>query len=607
MNDSTVKAVEKDIINPTTEQVESPARKSEQEHHHHHVPHPHPHHANIDELDVVEITTKSPYREINFYGTFAAVTLAASSSFGGFLLPATSLTLINADIGPSSNYTWAILAWNVCLTAGGVLVGRLSDIFGRRWFFTSSSLVAIIGHAIGATANNMNQIIAASVFIGLAASAQSSFNYVLAEIVPVKHRFYWMSLMYCIISPISGFGAVFARLFIVNTSASWRWIYYFFIINNFVSLLLWFFFYHPPRFSALHRNRTVWDEVRDLDVGGVILYTGGIVLFTLGISWGGTIYPWKSAHVISCIIVGFLVSVAFVLYEVYMPLNRPLMPMHLWLNRDYTSITILTTVGGMVYFSINVIYPVMVAALFTTDVVLGGLYTCAIAASTSLGQASGSALAVPGGHAREKLILSAMAMTGFIGGMAGVGQSKVISTVLVALGSLAVGLIEGLAIGIVTVVIDQKELGVGGGVFGSVRTLGGVLATAIFSSILTNKLTDYTKDMVVPAALNAGLPTTSLTQFLTALASGSASAISAVPGVTPSIIASAVTANKAAYAKAFQMVFYSSIPFGVLAVVAACFGPKIEDRLTHDVIRRLEGAHLTDNTTSEESIETAKP
>ena len=71
---------------------------------------------------------------------------------------------------------------------GRALVGRLSDIFGRRWFSTVASLIAIVGHAIGATADNFNSLTAAHVFIGLAASAQSSFNYVLAEIVPIRHN-----------------------------------------------------------------------------------------------------------------------------------------------------------------------------------------------------------------------------------------------------------------------------------------------------------------------------------------------------------------------------------------------------------------------------------
>jgi len=50
-------------------------------------------------MDVVALTEKNPYFERNFIGSYLAVCLGALSSYGGFVLPATSLALINADIG----------------------------------------------------------------------------------------------------------------------------------------------------------------------------------------------------------------------------------------------------------------------------------------------------------------------------------------------------------------------------------------------------------------------------------------------------------------------------------------------------------------------------
>lgn len=49
--------------------------------------------------DVVEITHGTPYRDINFLGTYLACALGAVASYGGYVMPATSLALINADIG----------------------------------------------------------------------------------------------------------------------------------------------------------------------------------------------------------------------------------------------------------------------------------------------------------------------------------------------------------------------------------------------------------------------------------------------------------------------------------------------------------------------------
>lgn len=51
-----------------------------------------------------------------------------------------------------------------------------------------------------------------------------------------------------------------------------------------------------------------------MDFGGIVLFSGGLILFLLGLSWGGGLYPWNSAHVIATIVVGIVTLIAFVLY-----------------------------------------------------------------------------------------------------------------------------------------------------------------------------------------------------------------------------------------------------------------------------------------------------
>lgn len=51
------------------------------------------------DIDVVHVTTANPYTEINFIGTYAAITFATCAAFAGFIMPVTSLTLINVALG----------------------------------------------------------------------------------------------------------------------------------------------------------------------------------------------------------------------------------------------------------------------------------------------------------------------------------------------------------------------------------------------------------------------------------------------------------------------------------------------------------------------------
>lgn len=130
------------------------------------------------------------------------------------------------------------------MAIGYTLVGRLSDIFGRRYFFIGGALLGLVGSIIAATAQKVDVLIGANVFIGFAASSQISFTYVTGELVPVRHRFIINGLINAVNIPIGVFGPVIARSFVLHTSAGWRWNYYLTIIlsmlncRNMFSMLL---------------------------------------------------------------------------------------------------------------------------------------------------------------------------------------------------------------------------------------------------------------------------------------------------------------------------------------------------------------------------------
>lgn len=96
-----------------------------------------------------------------------------------------------------------------------------------------------------------------------------------------------------------------ARSFILHTSAGWRSSYYLGIVMSVMALLLYYFMYHPPTYDQLHvHEKSKGQQMAELDYGGIILFTAGMVLFLVGLSWGGTVYPWKSAQVFCTLLIG---------------------------------------------------------------------------------------------------------------------------------------------------------------------------------------------------------------------------------------------------------------------------------------------------------------
>jgi MFS family permease len=137
--------------------------------------------------------------------------------------------------------------------------------------------------------------------------------------------------MYFWVVPPAVFGPSIAYGFVQNTSVSWRGIYYLLITTNGLACICWILFYHPPTFVMLNR-RSRLQLFRDFDWPGIILFSGGLIIFLMGLSWGGVVYSWDSGKVVGTLVGGGVALITFTLWEIYNPMNEPLVPMNLFTN-----------------------------------------------------------------------------------------------------------------------------------------------------------------------------------------------------------------------------------------------------------------------------------
>jgi hypothetical protein len=66
-----------------------------------------------------------------------------------------------------------------------------------------------------------------------------------------------------------------------------------------------------------------------------------------GLNWGGSVYPWKSAHVLCTLLVGIATLVGFGVWEAYCGLDFPLIPMRLFRNTKYVAIVACASIGAV--------------------------------------------------------------------------------------------------------------------------------------------------------------------------------------------------------------------------------------------------------------------
>jgi MFS family permease len=206
-------------------------------------------------------------------------------------------------------------AWTLGSCIGFLLVGRLSDIFGRKWMVLGTNALSLVGCAVGGAAPSVEALIAANVCNGLAAAGQLSFGIVVGELVPNVMRGPAVTVVFLSSLPFAVFGPSIARALIANTAAGWRWSYYLGIIFSALALVLFHFLYHPPRYHQLHvGGKSRRQQLRELDFVGIFLFIAGCTLFLVGLSWGGTVYSWDSAHVLGTLLSGVAALALFGFY-----------------------------------------------------------------------------------------------------------------------------------------------------------------------------------------------------------------------------------------------------------------------------------------------------
>jgi ATP/ADP translocase len=175
--------------------------------------------------------------------------------------------------------------------------------------------------------------------------------------------------------------------------------------------------YFPPSFDEKYAHKKTKRQVfADFDFIGLILLVGGLLIFLMGISWGGSYYAWKSAHVIATIVIGFFALVAFVFYEALMPLKEPLVPMHVFKNIPWVATMMVVALGASVYYAFAIVWPTMVFSLYTSDLTKGGYLCCVTGCGTNAGQIVGGNLCRRLGRQRLQVVVTAVCMGVFLGG-----------------------------------------------------------------------------------------------------------------------------------------------------------------------------------------------
>ena len=346
------------------------------------------------------------FRSTFFLGTFAALSVAILAGTASFGYAAPVLAIINVDLGPDSSLSWISYVYNTALAVTFPILGRMSDTFGRRYYFIGGAVLGVAGSAICATAQSISTLIGGNTLLGIASATQLSYHFVLGELVPTKYRYTAVAVLYTFTFAGSGFGPAIAYAVIQHfPSAGWRALYYILIGYEALALLLWTVFYFPPSFARKHGRGKIVPFVKHFDWVGTFLLVAGFTIFLFGISVGGNTYPWQSAPTLCMIILGFLTLVAFGLWEFLAMPQQAIAPRYIVANVPWTANAITVGFAASVYYTSAIVWPQVVFTLYDWNGLIQPALLASIPALANiLGQVVGGPITVSIGHQRMQVI-----------------------------------------------------------------------------------------------------------------------------------------------------------------------------------------------------------
>ena len=292
------------------------------------------------------------------------------------LIVSTALPRIVGDLGGVAHLSWVVTAYILASTITTPFYGKLGDMYGRKKFFIAAIIIFLAGSALSGLSQSMAELIAFRAIQGLGAGGlMVGAMATLGDIVAPRERGRYMSYM-MVVMMLATIGGPLLGGFI-TTSFSWRWIFYINIPLGGAALVYLLATLHVPAKKVSHRVDYL---------GGSLLAVAATALILLA-TWGGTQYAWGSPQIIGLALLTVAAGVAF--YVTEMRAAEPMMPLHVYRNRNFSLSMAMTFLTGLAMFGAMTFLPLFqqtvqgesptVSGLALTPMMLGVTVTSIVA------------------------------------------------------------------------------------------------------------------------------------------------------------------------------------------------------------------------------------
>jgi EmrB/QacA subfamily drug resistance transporter len=402
----------------------------------------------------------------------------------------TALPKIVAELEGFDKYAWVTTAYLLASTSMIPVIGKLGDIYGRKWFIVGGIVVFLIGSALCGAAWGMIELVIFRGIQGLGAGMifANIFTSV-ADVFPDPARrakyqgvFFGVFALSSVVGPTLGGW--------ITDNLDWRWIFY---IN--VPLGVFSLFALPfvlPQSGQRRRAK--------IDYLGSATITASVIALLLSLSWVGQGDAWDAGRVVA----GFVISA--ILLAVFVPVElraaEPVIPLSLFRSRVFTSASLLMFLVGIGMFGIILYTPLFVqGVLGKTATGSGTVLTPLVFSMTAVGIVGGQIIARVR-RVKPFTLFGTVVMTCgvYLLTTLGISSSQGMVALYLAVTGLGLGLIMPTATLAVQSTVDKTLLGVATSATQFIRSIGSTVGTAVVGSIVTK---GYAEDLAANAPAQA--------------------------------------------------------------------------------------------------------
>jgi EmrB/QacA subfamily drug resistance transporter len=455
------------------------------------------------------------------------------------LIVGTALPRIVGSLGGVSHLSWVVTAYILASTITTPFYGKLGDMYGRKRFFVAAIVIFLAGSALSGLSTSMAELITFRAIQGLGAGGlMVGAMATIGDIVPPRERGRYMSYM-MVVMMLATIGGPLVGGWITDTF-SWRWIFYINLPLGGAALVYIIATLQMPAHRVKHR----------IDyLGGILLGVVATAIILLA-TWGGTEYKWVSAQILGLIALAVVALVAFLAVE--RRAAEPMLPLHVFKNRNFSVAMVLTFFVGLGLFGAITFLPLYQQTVQGASPTVSGLLLTPMMVGSAITSIVAGQLVAKTGRYRVFPIIggAVMAVAMFLLSKLGVHTTRLDAAIDYVVLGLGLGFLMQMVSLIAQNSVELRDMGVASSARMFFQQIGGSLGVAAFGALFASRLNEAMNGAGAKLHVSGG-------QLDPAVVNG-----------LPSAVRQTVFY---AIAHAVQGVFVWVVPAGVLVFVLALF------------------------------------